>query len=193
MINIAIFASGSGTNAQRIMEYFKDSPDIRVKILLSNNKNAYALERAKNFGIDTRIFDRSSFCDSDEVVNKLKELNISWIILAGFLWLIPENLIDAFPDKIINIHPALLPLYGGKGMYGHHVHAAVVAAKDKETGISIHFVNKNYDEGQIIFQARCQVEAHDTPETIAKKIQLLEHEHFPKVIENLIRKSIKNL
>jgi phosphoribosylglycinamide formyltransferase 1 len=188
MTNIAVFASGSGSNAQRLIEYFKNSDDIKVKILLSNNKNAYALERAKNLEVPTLVFDRKSFCETDQIVEKLKEENISWIVLAGFLWLIPKNLVKAFPNRIINIHPALLPLYGGKGMYGHFVHEAVIAAKDKETGITIHFVNENYDEGQIIFQSRCSVEPIDTAETIAKKVQLLEHEHFPMVVENLIRK-----
>ena len=188
MTNIAVFASGSGSNAQRLIEYFKNSSDIQVKILLSNNKNAYALERAKNLGVPSLVFDRKSFCETDEIVKKLKEENISWIVLAGFLWLIPKNLIKAFPNRIINIHPALLPLYGGKGMYGHFVHEAVVAAKDKETGITIHFVNENYDEGQIIFQSKCSIDAMDTPDTVAKKVQLLEHEHFPSVVENLIRK-----
>lgn len=192
MTNIAIFASGSGSNAQRIIEYFKDSEDIQVKLLLSNNKNAYALERAKNFGVPTRVFNRKEFTESNTIVDELKKEDISWIMLAGFLWLIPENLIRAFPGRIINIHPALLPLYGGKGMYGHYVHAAVIEAKDKETGISIHYVNESYDEGTIIFQARCAVEEGDTPETVARKVQQLEHEHFPRVIEELIQKSPKN-
>jgi phosphoribosylglycinamide formyltransferase 1 len=190
MTNIAILASGSGSNAQRIIEYFKNSPDIRVKLLLSNNKNAYALERAKNFNIPTRVFDKVTFCETNEIVQELQSQHISWVILAGFLWLIPKNLVNAFPNRIVNIHPALLPLYGGKGMYGHFVHEAVVAAKDKESGISIHYVNEHYDEGQIIFQATCKVEPEDSPEMVAKKVQVLEHEHFPAVIENLIRKSI---
>lgn len=193
MTNIAIFASGSGSNAQKIMEYFKDSPDIHIKMLLSNNKNAYALERAKNFGIPTRIFDKKTFCESDDVVKELKDQDVSWVILAGFLWLIPGNLVNNFPNRIINIHPALLPKYGGKGMYGHHVHEAVVAAKDKESGISIHYVNANYDEGQIIFQAKCGIDINDTPEIVAQKVQVLEHQHFPIVIENLIRNSDKKI
>jgi phosphoribosylglycinamide formyltransferase 1 len=193
MINIAILASGSGSNAQKIIEYFKDSQEIRVKILLSNNKNALALERAKNFGIPTLIFDKISFRETDQIVNELKNQGVSWVILAGFMWLIPQNLVNAFPNRIINIHPALLPLFGGKGMYGHFVHEAVIAAKEKETGISIHFVNEHYDEGQIIFQAKCTVEPHDTAESVAKKVQILEHEHFPAVIENLIIKSNKNI
>jgi phosphoribosylglycinamide formyltransferase-1 len=187
MINIAILASGSGSNAQKIMEYFKDSDKVNVKILLSNNPKAYALERAQKFNIPTRVFDRKTFCETDQIVNELKNIKIDWIILAGFLWLIPKNLIRAYPNRIINIHPALLPVYGGKGMYGHFVHEAVVAAKEKETGISIHYVNENYDEGQIIFQARCCVDPQDTAEMVAHKVQALEHEYFPKVIDELIK------
>lgn len=192
MTNIAIFASGSGSNAQRIMEYFQDSKDIKVSLLLSNNKSAYALERAKAFNVPTFTFDKQAFCNSDAVVDELKANNISWVILAGFLWLIPKNLVRAFPHKIINIHPALLPKYGGKGMYGHFVHEAVVAAKENESGISIHYVDENYDEGQIIFQAKCNINPDDSPETVAKKVLTLEHQHFPVVIENLIKKSLKN-
>jgi phosphoribosylglycinamide formyltransferase-1 len=188
MTNIAIFASGSGSNAQRLIEYFKNSSDVKVKMLLSNNKNAYALERAKNLDVPAMVFDKKSFCETDEVVKKLKSENISWIILAGFLWLIPKNLVHAFPNRIINIHPALLPLYGGKGMYGHFVHEAVVEAKDKESGITIHFVNERYDEGQVIFQTTCSIDPQDTPDMVAKKVQRLEHEHFPLVVENLIKK-----
>jgi phosphoribosylglycinamide formyltransferase 1 len=188
--NIAIFASGSGSNAQKIMDYFQDSQNIRVKFLLSNNKDAYALERAKKMGIETRIFDRKAFRESNEIVDFLLKNNISWVILAGFLWMIPENLIKAFPCRIINIHPALLPSYGGKGMYGIHVHTAVHKAREKESGISIHLVNEKYDEGEIVFQAKCLLDENDTPESIAAKVLKLEHEHFPKVIEGLIKKSL---
>ncbi|MFL5731107.1 MAG: phosphoribosylglycinamide formyltransferase [Cytophagaceae bacterium] len=187
--NIAIFASGSGSNAQKIMDYFQHSSDIRVKYLLSNNKNAYALERAKNMGIETRTFDKAAFRESDEVVQFLLKNEVSWVILAGFLWMIPENLIRAFPCRIINIHPALLPSYGGKGMYGIHVHTAVHKAKEKESGITIHLVNEHYDEGEIVFQAKCLLDENDTPESIAAKVLKLEHEHFPRVIEELIRKA----
>jgi phosphoribosylglycinamide formyltransferase-1 len=190
MTNIAIFASGSGSNAQRIMEYFQDSKDIKVSLLMSNNKNAYALERAKAFNIPTSTFDKQTFCNSDLVIDELKANNISWVILAGFLWLIPNNLVKAFPHKIINIHPALLPKYGGKGMYGHFVHEAVVAAKESESGISIHYVDENYDEGKIIFQAKCSIHPEDSPEVVAKKVLTLEHEHFPVVIENLIKNTL---
>jgi phosphoribosylglycinamide formyltransferase-1 len=187
--NIAVFASGSGSNAQKIMDYFQGSVDIRVKYLLSNNKEAYVLERAKKMGIETKTFNRKDFHESDEIVNFLVNNEVSWVVLAGFLWMIPENLIRAFPNQIINIHPALLPLHGGKGMYGMHVHTAVHKAKDKESGISIHLVNEKYDEGEIVFQAKCLLDENDTPESIAQKVLKLEHEHFPKVIESLIKKS----
>jgi len=186
--HIAILASGSGSNAQKIMDYFKDSADIRVKFLLSNNKEAYALERARMMGVETKVFDRKAFRESDEIVDFLLKNGVNWIVLAGFLWMVPDNLIKAFPCRIINIHPALLPLYGGKGMYGIHVHTAVHKAKDKESGISIHLVNEKYDEGEIVFQAKCLLDENDTPESIAEKVLKLEHEHFPKVIETLIKK-----
>jgi phosphoribosylglycinamide formyltransferase-1 len=183
---LAIFASGSGSNAHNIIEYFQGHPQIKVEILLSNNPKAYALERAKNAGIKTRVFDRSEFYGSGIIIQELKDMNISWIILAGFLWLIPENLVKMFPDHIINIHPALLPKYGGKGMFGMHVHRAVVEAAEAETGISIHMVNPVYDEGTILFQAKCSIEKLDKPEDVARKVQELEHKHFPSVIETLV-------
>ncbi|WP_028979896.1 phosphoribosylglycinamide formyltransferase [Sporocytophaga myxococcoides] len=185
-VKIAIFCSGSGSNAQKIIEYFQEHKSAEVVLLLSNNKNAYALERAKSLGVPTRVFDKAQFSQSQIIVNELKELGVNWIILAGFLWLVPENLIEAYPNSIVNIHPALLPSYGGKGMYGMYVHEAVVKAKEKESGISIHMVNKEYDKGTIVFQAKCFLTDEDTAETLAKKIQALEHEHFPKVIDALI-------
>jgi len=185
-VKIAIFCSGSGSNAQKIIEYFQEHKSAEVVLLLSNNKNAYALERAKSLGVPTRLFDKAQFSQSQIIVNELKELGVNWIILAGFLWLVPENLIEAYPNSIVNIHPALLPSYGGKGMYGMYVHEAVVKAKEKESGISIHMVNKEYDKGTIVFQAKCFLTDEDTAETLAKKIQALEHEHFPKVIDALI-------
>ncbi|MBO9702287.1 MAG: phosphoribosylglycinamide formyltransferase [Sporocytophaga sp.] len=185
-VKIAIFCSGSGSNAQKIIEYFQEHKSAEVVLLLSNNKNAYALERAKSLGVSTRVFDKAQFSQSQIIVNELKELGVNWIILAGFLWLVPENLIEAYPNSIVNIHPALLPSYGGKGMYGMYVHEAVVKAKEKESGISIHMVNKEYDKGTIVFQAKCFLTDEDTAETLAKKIQALEHEHFPKVIDALI-------
>ena len=184
--HIAIFASGSGTNAEQIISHFKGSSTGKIKILCSNKPDAYALVRAQKHNIPTCIFSRDEFYKSDKIIKLLKEENIDLIVLAGFLWLVPVELIRAFPDKIINIHPALLPNYGGKGMYGMHVHKAVIESGDAESGISIHYVNEKYDEGKIIFQARCKIDRDDTPETLAKKIHQLEYEYFPKVIEELI-------
>lgn len=190
MKRIAIFASGSGTNAQRIIEYFKDRPLIRVEMILSNNPEAFVLERAKKFHIASMVFSRQEFYQSDIVLKVLQENNITFIVLAGFLWLIPVYLLDAYNGKIINIHPALLPKYGGKGMFGMRVHEAVIQSGDKESGITIHQVNKNYDEGRIIFQAKCRVSGSETPATLANKIHLLEYEHFPVVIEKVLKKEI---
>jgi len=175
-------ASGSGTNAEAIMQHFQDNPDIQVVLLLSNNPKAYALERAKKFGVTTRVFNREQF-QGDEVIHWLKEAGTTHVVLAGFLWLLPVNLLRVFPDHIINIHPALLPKHGGKGMYGAKVHQAVKDAGDQRTGITIHLVNEQFDEGRIIFQADCVVTADDTPETIATKVHALEHRYFPSVIE----------
>lgn len=185
---IAIFASGSGSNAQKIMEHFKYSDAAEVSLVLSNNPEAYVLQRADNFEIPTHVFDRHDFYQTDEVVNILKRLDIDLIVLAGFLWLVPDNLLQNFPNKIINIHPSLLPKFGGKGMYGDRVHKAVLAANEEEHGISIHFVNERFDEGEIIYQARFRVEPGDTLEIIKFNGQQLEHLHYPKVIENLIKK-----
>lgn len=184
--NIAILASGSGTNAERIIKYFEGSSDGIVKILLSNKPDAYALTRAENLDIPTYVFTRDEFYKSAHVIDILKENEIDWIVLAGFLWLVPKSLIDAFSSKIINIHPALLPKYGGKGMFGMHVHQAVIDSGDSHSGISIHYVNEEFDEGEIIFQAECKVSSDDTPESLAQKIHQLEYEYFPKVIEELI-------
>lgn len=183
---IAIFASGSGTNAEAIIKYFQEHDAIEVTLLLSNNSQAYALERAKKFGITSGVFNRSQFRESNDVLNKLGDHAITHIVLAGFLWLVPPNLIDAFPSRIVNIHPALLPKYGGKGMYGSNVHEAVRAANEKETGITIHVVDEHYDEGDVLFQARCEINPDDTPEAIAQKVHLLEHAHYPKEIERWI-------
>ncbi len=185
---IAIFASGSGSNAQKIMEHFKYSDDTEVALVLSNNPDAYVLQRADNFEIPSHVFDRQEFYHSDNIVELLKRLNIDLVVLAGFLWLIPENLLKAFPNKIINIHPSLLPKHGGKGMYGDRVHKAVLAAGDEEHGITIHFVNENFDEGEIIYQGRFKVEKNDTLENLKFNGQQLEHLHYPKVIETLLKK-----
>lgn len=181
---IAIFASGSGTNAQKIIEYFSASKEIFIDSLWSNNENAYALIRAEKLGIETFTFDQEEFFRSNDILDKLTERRIDMIVLAGFLWLVPRNLTELF--TVINIHPALLPKYGGKGMYGMNVHKAVLASKDKESGITIHRVNANYDEGGIIFQASCPVLRNDTPETLAARIHELEHLHYPRVIEEVL-------
>lgn len=183
---IAIFASGSGTNAEEILAYFQYHPSIEVKLLLSNNPQAQALQRAERFKVKTLTFDKAQFRDSYEVLNWLKEEKITHLVLAGFMWLIPGYLIHAYAGKIINIHPALLPKFGGKGMYGKFVHEAVKAAAEVETGITIHEVNEHYDEGNIVFQATCGVDETDTPDSIALKVQKLEHMHYPKVIERWV-------
>ena len=186
---IAVFASGSGSNAQKIMEHFKYNDQAEVALILSNNPDAYVLQRADNFEIPTHVFDRHTFYHTDEVVQLLVRLEIDLVVLAGFLWLVPRNLIQRFPNKIINIHPALLPSYGGKGMYGDHVHQAVLAAGETESGITIHFVNEHFDEGEIIHQAKFRIEPGDTLEIIKFKGQQLEHQHYPKVIESLVKKT----
>ncbi len=184
-INLIIFASGSGSNAEQIVNHFANHPSIKVSAIFANKPEAYVLERAKNLGIPSEIFNREEF-KSSEFLNHIEKYNAHMIVLAGFLWKIPQYMIDAFPDKIINIHPALLPKYGGKGMFGHFVHEAVIANNEKESGITIHFVNENYDEGEHLFQAKCSVEKNDTPDTLASRIHKLEHEHFPKVIEEYV-------
>jgi len=185
---IAIFASGSGSNAQKIMEHFKKNADAEVALILTNNPEAYVLQRADNFEIPSHIFDRHEFYETDDVIRLLKNLQIDLIVLAGFLWLVPQSLLKAFPNKIINIHPSLLPKFGGKGMYGDKVHNAVLAAKEEESGITIHFVNENFDEGEIIHQSRFRIEPEDDLEMLKFKGQQLEHTHFPKVVENLLKK-----
>jgi len=185
---IAIFASGSGSNAQKIMEHFKYHDYVEVSLVLSNNPDAYVLQRADNFEVPTHVFDRHEFYETDEVVKLLEKLKIDLIVLAGFLWLVPANLLRKFPNKIINIHPALLPAYGGKGMYGDRVHQAVLDAHEEESGITIHFANEHFDEGEIIYQARFRIEPGDTLEIIKFKGQQLEHLHYPKIIENLLKK-----
>jgi phosphoribosylglycinamide formyltransferase-1 len=186
MKKLAIFASGSGTNAQRIAEYFSGHPQITIKLILCNKPDAYVLTRAAKLGINSLVFDRKTFYETDEIPRLLKKENISLIVLAGFLWLIPQSLLEAFPNRIINIHPALLPKFGGKGMYGEKVHRAVLEAGEMESGISIHRVNQNYDEGSIILQARCPVFEDDSPETLAARIHELEYRHFPLVIEKIL-------
>jgi len=186
MRNIAIFASGSGTNAENIIKYFSTGNSAKVTLVLSNRREAFVLKRAAALNVNTLFFDRADLYTKDTVAGYLLESKIDFIVLAGFLWLIPEKILNIFNRRIINIHPALLPSYGGKGMYGEKVHEAVIAAGDRESGITIHYVNSFYDEGDIIFQARCKIEPGDTPETLASKIHALEYKYFPEVIEKLV-------
>lgn len=190
-IHIAILASGNGTNAEQIIRHFNGHPKIDVALVLSNNPQAGVLTRAKNHNIPSSVFSREEFKDPQVIVSLLKAHNVSYIVLAGFLWLIPDYLVKAFPNRIVNIHPALLPKHGGKGMYGIKVHEAVKAAADKETGITIHLVNEHYDEGKILFQASCAVDENHSPEEIASCVHQLEYEHYPKVIETWINDSNK--
>jgi len=187
MKRVAIFASGSGSNAENIISYFNKTQTAIVSKVYCNNKNAGVFDRCKRLQVDCVLFSREDFFKTETILSQLKE-SADVIVLAGFLWKIPPNLIEAFPNKIINIHPALLPKYGGKGMYGMHVHNAVKENNESETGITIHFVNENYDEGGIIFQATTQLEPTDSPEDIAQKIHILEYENFPKVIASVILK-----
>lgn len=186
MKNIAIFASGSGTNAQKLMEYFSTRKTAKVKLLLSNKADAFVLERARNFSVNTMVFDRDDFYRNGKVLRELRKHNIDFIVLAGFLWLVPAEIINHYRRRIVNIHPALLPEYGGKGMYGSRVHNAVIGNGEKESGISIHYVNEHYDEGDIIFQARCEVKAGDSPGSLAARVHSLEHRHYPAVVEKLV-------
>jgi phosphoribosylglycinamide formyltransferase-1 len=181
---LAIFASGSGTNAEQIMRHFKGRPKLEVALVLSNKPDAFVLQRAKKFHVPAKMFTRQLF--NNDVLHWLLEEKITHIILAGFMWLMPESIIKQYPNKIINIHPALLPKFGGKGMYGHYVHEAVKAAGEKETGITIHLVNEKYDEGEILFQASCAVDPYDSPEQIAEKVHALEHRHYPEQIDKWI-------
>jgi phosphoribosylglycinamide formyltransferase 1 len=185
---IAIFASGSGTNAENLINFFKEKSSLAsIVFVLTNNKRAGVINRCKKLAVPVFVMNNSNFEHPDSLLQLLKKNEIDWIVLAGFLRKINPDLIAAFPNGIINIHPALLPRYGGKGMYGHYVHEAVVAAGEKESGISIHFVNQNYDEGAIIFQAKCELEINESPTTLATKIHTLEQIHFPKVLEQLLQ------
>lgn len=186
--NIAIFASGSGTNAEQIMKRFEGHSGIRVKLIVSNNASAFVLERARKFGVKSLVFNRKKLAETEEVDEALAENKIDFIVLAGFMLLFPERLVKKYRNRIVNIHPALLPKYGGKGMYGSFVHEAVVKNRDKKSGITIHWVNEVYDEGQIIFQADCKIDAEDTPDDVAQKIHQLEYEFYPSVIEELVNK-----
>ena len=186
MKRIVIFASGSGTNAENIIKYFHKKGNAEVVMVLSNKKEAKVLEKANNHNISALYFNQISFYKTDYILALVEAAEPDLIVLAGFLLKMPENILNKFKNKIINIHPALLPKYGGKGMYGMNVHNAVAEHKEKETGITIHFVNEHYDEGKVIFQARTPVKNSDSPEDIAKKVHILEYEHFPKIIEKLL-------
>ena len=189
MKEIVLFASGSGSNVEHIAKYFKDHNFIHISCVLTNKSDAYVLERCKGLGIPALFFNKKAFNDSNVVLNILRAINPDLIVLAGFLWKIPNKWVTTFPNKIINIHPALLPKYGGKGMYGNHVHRAIKDNSEKETGITIHYVNEHYDEGAVIFQTKVPLSKQDTTETIAQKVHALEHVHYAKIIEKLILKS----
>ena len=185
---VAIFASGSGSNAQKIMELFKHSAEAEIVLDLTNNPDAYVLQRADNFEIPTHIFSRKEFYETDNIIDLLKNLDVDLIVLAGFLWLIPKNLITEYPGRIVNIHPALLPKFGGKGMYGDNVHNAVLAAGETEGGITIHYVDENYDEGEFIYQAKYKIDKGDNLEMVKFKGQQLEHQHYPRIVESILKK-----
>lgn len=185
--NIAIFASGNGTNAENIIKYFSGNKDIKVKIVMANKTDAFVLERAHRLGIPTLYINREQWADATHILTLLHEQQIDFIVLAGFLARIPDALLHAYPNRIVNIHPSLLPKFGGKGMYGNKVHEAVVTAGETESGITIHYLNEHYDEGQIIAQYRCPVLPNDTPQDVATRVHALEYEYYPKVIEQLLQ------
>lgn len=190
MKKIAIFASGTGSNAAKMMDYFKDHKNIQIALIVSNKKTAPVLETAASKDIPTHLITRSDFYETENILKIFNEYSVDFVVLAGFLWLIPEYLVKAFPNKIVNVHPALLPKFGGKGMYGMHVHRAVKEAGEKESGPTIHFVNEHYDEGNIIFQAKTQIDKHDTAEIIQKKVLQLEHEHYSRIVEQVVTKQL---
>lgn len=188
MKKVVILASGNGSNAQNIAEYFATKKDVTIAAIFSNNPKAYVLERAKRLNITGIAFNRTDLYSTQNILNQLDTIKPDLIILAGFLWLIPENIIRAYANRIVNIHPALLPNYGGKGMYGMRVHESVIEHHEETSGITIHLVNENYDEGDILFQARCTLSPKETPESLAQKIHALEYKHFPEIIENYLKK-----
>lgn len=183
---VAIFSSGSGSNAENIIQYFLTKKSLEFPLIISNKQDAFVHARARKFGLPSFTFTKDEFCKGTTILALLQKYDIGHIVLAGFLLKVSEPLLHAFPNKIINIHPALLPKFGGKGMYGNFVHQAVVDAREAESGITIHYVNEHYDDGNIIFQATCPVLPSDTPEMVADKVHALEYEHFPKVIERLL-------
>jgi len=185
---IVVFASGSGTNAENIIKFFKKSSNTSVVAVFSNKRSAKVLKRAHDLNVKALYFDKDALYNSYDVLHILEDINPDLIVLAGFMWIFPEDILKKFPGKIVNIHPALLPKYGGKGMYGMRVHETIIKNKEKESGISIHFVNENYDEGEIIFQAKTDISEEDTPESLAEKIHKLEYKHFPEIIQQLLQK-----
>lgn len=184
--NIAIFASGNGTNAENIIRYFQNSESVNVKLVLADRETAFVLERARRLNVPFACLDKAAWVDGTAVLSLLEDKGIDFIVLAGFLARVPDSILHAYPNKIINIHPSLLPKFGGKGMYGGHVHKAVVAAGETETGITIHYLNEHFDEGEIIVQYKCSVLPQDTAEDVAKKVHALEYEYYPKVIGGLL-------
>ena len=186
MKRIAIFASGSGSNAEQISHHFKGRTDVQVSLILTNNPTAGVIQRARKLHIPVVIFDRTLFYESNRVVELLLNAGIELVVLAGFMMQVPANLINAYPNRMLNIHPALLPRYGGKGMYGHFVHEAVVAAGERQSGISIHYVNEAYDEGEIVYQATVELDPTDTPDEVARKVQVLEHLHYPRIVDEVV-------
>ncbi len=187
MKKIAIFASGNGSNAERITQYFSEKKVANVCLILTNNQNAGVLERAKKLNVPAVVFNRNDFSNTNKINDLLVANKIDLVVLAGFLWLVPLNILQTFHNRIVNIHPALLPKYGGKGMYGARVHEAIIEAGDKQSGITIHYVNEKYDEGQVIFQASVDIDSTDSPDSLAAKIHELEYAHFPVVIEEVVK------
>jgi len=192
MTRLAIFASGSGTNAENIIRYFQNKPWINISCICTNRADAFVIERVRKYEIPVLVFSREDFYQSGKVLNYLNQKGTDWIILAGFLWLIPGNLIETYPSKIINIHPALLPKFGGKGMYGAAVHEAVINNRETHSGITIHYVNPEYDKGSIIFQATCPVLPDDTPDSLAVRVHELEYLHYPRIIEQEVMKGTRD-
>ena len=188
--SIIIFASGTGSNAEAIIRYFNNNSSINIEAVFSNNAHAEVLEKAQKMGVNRFVFNNNQLTNSSDVLKQLVQLSPNLVVLAGFLKKIPQNIIEAFPNKIINIHPALLPKYGGKGMYGQNIHRAVVQNQESESGISIHYVNKNYDEGGLIFQAKCSLSENETPESLSEKVRVLEHTHYPLIIEKILNNDI---
>lgn len=186
---IVVFASGSGTNAENIIKYFQKQPDASVVAVFSNKRSAKVLKRAHDLNVKALHFDRDALYNSYDVLHILEDIDPDLIVLAGFMWIFPQDILKRFPNKIVNIHPALLPKYGGKGMYGMHVHEAIIQNKEKESGISIHYVNESYDEGEVIFQAKTEISKEDTPDTLAQKIHKLEYRHFPEILQQILQKN----